>query len=590
MTICGLVRATRGHLGLALGALAVTASSGQTATIDSLTSDGTAISSAATFAEFEVVLEFQTDDDVVSIVGNLVDGEISHVVLSRPTYGVPIGDVITFRFDVDGLDTDTQQVPAGTYDLRVTVTDGEGATSATIPGIVIDRSAPQIVRATELGPEGSYRNGDVLALEIVTTERPDSIWLDTASFDSDVDAPPPIVTEVAATEDRFTYTITYRISPDNELADAASYRLEVSARDSLDNQTSTGQDLAFCLSNHPIVHVPDHIDELTDEARVLFATLVEEDGTPAVDGRSYTRGDSVRVRTVFQVARVDEASLGAIQYIGDFSAVDSEFNPFGGPGATTTTPVVTDALPDSLLAGEGYAFIEATTVYGLSPLNLRPEGTYAVTISAREMAAIGCSEADARTVEVTLADLGPPVPSFDPLPRESTDAITITLAGTAPDAERVEIALLGESRGEEAVLDTLTGRFSATLPLERGWNRFVAIGFGPFGHASPPSEVIEIYLVGSTELDAPARFRPGDAITVATEEPADRIVLEIWNLASERIWADEVAAPGSLHEFIWSGRNASGERVKTGPYLVHVTLHHGGRTSTADRAIVFTRK
>jgi len=560
------------------------------ATIESLTTDGTAISSAAAFADFEVTLEFRTDDATASVVGRLASDDGTSLVVSRPSLPTTPGEVTTFRFDVDGVDTDEQPVPAGTYELRVTVTDGAGAVTGTIPGIVIDRSPPQIVRATELGPDGPYRNGDVIALEIVTSERPDSLWLATAAFDSDPDAPPPVVTEVAADtmSSRYTYTITYRISPDNEQPDGPSLPLEVSARDSLENLATTGQDLAFCLSNHPLVHLLASAADPSDEVEALFVSLVEADGSPVADDRTYTRGDTIRVRTVFQVARSSDDELAVLNYVADFSEVDSEFNPFGGQGADTPAPVVVD-LPDSLSAGEGYAFVQTTSTYGISPLNLRPEGDYEVTITVRE-GPLGCSEAVALPVEVRLEDLGPPTPSFDPRATESVDRDAVTLTGTAPDARRVEIALLGESRGQEAVLDTLTGRFSATLSLERGWNRFVAIGFGPFNHPSPASEPIEVYRVGSTELDAPARFRPGDAITISSEEPLERIELEIWNLASERIWAEEAIAPGDLHEFVWPGRNTSGERVKTGPYVIHVTLHHPGRTTTADRAIVFTRK
>jgi hypothetical protein len=577
---------------LLAGSLALIAPSGlsHAATIESLTTDGTAISTAPEFASILVTVEYETVDDQVDVLAVLVQGEITRLILNREDVSVsdPDGDgVATYTFEWTGSDTDDVIIPPGTHELQVTVTDSDGSATASVPDILVDRTGPQIVRADLLGPEGAYQNGDILAIELVTDERPDSLWLDTTTFDDDSTSAPPTITEVAADTTRFTYTVTYRIGADNQIADAPNRILTVGVRDSLFNETTTGQDLGFCLSNRPVVHLPP--GDLDDDVEVLFASLVEADGSPVVPDRSYTRGDTVRVRTVFQVARADSAELAALRYIGDFSELDSEFAPFSGQGATTPAPVVTDELPDSLLAGEDYSFITTTTSYVISLLNLRPEGTYSVRVTVSELT-LGCGEAETRPIPVVLRDLGPPPPEFDPMDFESSAEDIVELSGLAPGALRVEIARADSARGVAAVLDTLSGRFTGTVPLERGWNRFVAIGFGRFNHPSSPSQEVAIYRVGATSLDAPARFRPGDPIVVSTDGHPDRIELEIWNLASDRIWAESVFDPGELHEFVWSGRNLSGERVKTGPYIIHVVIHRGGRASSADRAIVFTRR
>lgn len=224
----------------------------------------------------------------------------------------------------------------------------------------------------------------------------------------------------------------------------------------------------------------------------------------------------------------------------------------------------------------------------LSEANATPDGTYEIRVTATDL---GCGEA-AVTVLASVADLGPDAPTLDDPGVEGVAVEAFTLTGIARDAFRVEILDPDTRDGlADATPDSMTGAFSASVVLDPGPNRFVAIAYDAFRHASPESNVIEISFTTGFRVSMPDRFFPGDDIEVSALDAVSRYDLDIFNLAGDRVHRDSAADPGEVHAFTWDGRNRAGRTVGTGPYVARITRHalNGGK-DVITRAFVFTRK
>jgi hypothetical protein len=190
---------------------------------------------------------------------------------------------------------------------------------------------------------------------------------------------------------------------------------------------------------------------------------------------------------------------------------------------------------------------------------------------------------------VRLADLNPAPPVFDPVETEAVRADTVAVTGRAPGAVRVRILRDDELMVEADVGET-DARFEAEVSLTPGRNLFTGVAVDSDGRTSPPSAPIEIFRVEGVSIDIPEPFRPGDAIRVVLLERPARIDLDIFDMTGHQIVRETAGAPGEVQSFIWDGRNRSGDRVLSGPYVARVTVHRPRAKETIHRAIVLTRK
>ncbi len=459
-----------------------------------------------------------------------------------------------------GLDTSESIVSDGAYDLvlRVHDTAGEDADST---GIVVDATPPSL-SVSLVGGQEIFRNGDYLALACVVGEVPDSIWVDFSEVDGDTSHwRDYLISPLNAG----TFGVLYRISPLNTRPDDDGYEVTVSVRDTLRNAASATA--AVCLSNAP--------------PRFESARLVDSAGDSIPPGFTYTQGDTIRL-----TARITVTDPAGLEIKADFLEVDTQFDLILHPA--TLDSAVTTEIPDSLRVGADslYAFwVDAAISYDLHPDNARPEGTYDVPIFVWDE---GCGE-DTWSVTVSLADLGPQPPTLLSPAGKTVSTETARLTGTAIGAARVEIRRDGAVIAE-AEPDTLDGRFGATVALVPGLNVLQAVAFDAFNHASDPSAPLEIFRIDSAVIELEPRMRPGDPIRVALLGPADRMVLEIFNLSGDLLFREAADNPGEVHEFAWDGRNRSGDPALSGPYIAHVTVHRPEGKMNLDRAFVFTRR
>jgi hypothetical protein len=174
---------------------------------------------------------------------------------------------------------------------------------------------------------------------------------------------------------------------------------------------------------------------------------------------------------------------------------------------------------------------------------------------------------------------------------ESVSSTVLRLSGVAAGAFRVEI-LDADTREvlSEATPDSMSGAFGADIMLDSGLNRFVAVAYDEYRHASPESNVIEVTLASGFQVSIPDRFYPGDGIEVAALDDVSRYDLDIFNLTGDRVHRESVADPGAVHAFTWNGRNRAGRTVGTGPYVARITRHTATGKDVITRAFVFTRK
>jgi hypothetical protein len=312
--------------------------------------------------------------------------------------------------------------------------------------------------------------------------------------------------------------------------------------------------------------------------------LIDEDGNAVPDSVTFGRNQRVRAMAIFQ-APVDSAGVSfPFTYRADFSEVDSEFS-FANPAVLDS--VVNVDLPDSLLAPGYRTFARVEFSYVLSEANTRPEGRHEIVIRAADT---GCGEAFSDSIFVTIDDLRPPPPVLDVPAIETATEDTFVLTGSAPEADLVVLTRDADDRSFTAELDTLTSTFRSTVALEPGANSFTALARGPYDHPSLRSNAVSVFRTTGVRLELPSRFRPGDVMRVTALENTSRIDLDVFDMASSRVWHASVPSPGSLHEFAWDGRNLNGDRVLSGPYLARVTLILASGKRTLHEAFVFTRK
>jgi hypothetical protein len=490
----------------------------------------------------------------VGLRGDLYRGEaLAYTILDTT---LATGDSLLSR-TWSGRDIHGAAVANGVYDLIVRATDATEATAHDTIAVHVDLAPPAFESVALAGPQGAFRNGDYIAITCVFGEAPDSVWADFAEIDSD---------GVTAVEqhDAVTFSVLHRIDPDNPRGDADNLVITVSARDSLHN-VGENDDVAVCLSNVPPIFAS--------------AALVDASRAELPDSTAYTAGDPIRA-----VARFHSAVLG-LSFDIDFEVIDSEF--ILNPGEFRRDTLIVTDVPDSEQVAPGYAYrLDAYYSYRLSLENARADGFYTIPVGAR----LGCAETRSDTsIVARLADLNPAAPIFDPVAAEAVRADTVEVTGRAPGAVRVRI-LRDDGPAVEADVGEADARFEAEVPLAPGRNLFTAFAIDSNDRTSPPSAPIEIFRVEDVSIDIPEPFRPGDTIRVALLERPVRIDLDIFDMAGHQIVRETAGAPGEVQAFTWDGRNRSGDRVLSGPYVARVTVHRARAKEAIHRAIVLTRK
>ncbi len=540
---------------------------GDGVSIDSVTTSRVSIGADPEFASMDIDVAYSATGSPVLLTGELHRDGVRRATIFQSNR---VTAVDTLSVTWDGTDLDGLPVADGVYRLLVSAALGDSVALSDSVRVVVDKTAPQVLSIFLTGPQGAYQNGDYVQLRARFDDDPDSLRLEvTADENTDHWATASFLPLGDA-----TYDVLYRISDDNPAPDARGRPINVIVADSLRNE-STNNDIVICLSNHPPI-----FDRLE---------LIDAAGDSVVPGIVYTRGQTVRLRGFVQSPRIPAEAPAVLSFTPDFSRIDTEFNPVTRPATIDTTyALAKEDAPDSLLA-DGYQSIVAVEIsYTLSELNLRLEGTYDVPV---EVADNGCgTDPFTPAIRLRLGDLGPPMPTLNGFASEITAAESVRVAGTAPDALRVEVRRNGEAPGIDATLDEVTGDYEATIALDPGENEIVAIAYGPFNHPSAPSPTRRIYRETEERIEINERFRPGDEITVTTFDAPDRIELDVWNLARDLIHHDEALDPGELHAFVWNGRNLDGAEVLSGPYIAQITFHRPSGTSRIARALVFTRK
>ena len=118
----------------------------------------------------------------------------------------------------------------------------------------------------------------------------------------------------------------------------------------------------------------------------------------------------------------------------------------------------------------------------------------------------------------------------------------------------------------------------------------MAISDDGLDHDSDPSETLEIFRIDDATLEAGPRVRPGDRFEVALLEAADRVDLDIFSLAGDRVWHATSTSSEAVLAFVWDGRTTRGELAQSGPYIARATIHTTNGKRALNEAFVFTRK
>lgn len=508
-----------------------------------------------------LTVTYTTADDSLDVHASLHQGGEERYVIVDQRIDAPD----PFAFQWSGRDIIFATVPEGVYDLVVELTDLQGTAVDTIP-IGVDTTPPDFRSVEISGPEGAYENGDYLQIDCRLDGPADSLWLDLSDVDTDT---LHWATQIVQAHTDSTFGLLYRLSLDNTRQDGRNRPVPVFARDSLHNENES-RDIVICLSNAPVA--------------LDYLALVTASGDEVPAGTPYVSGDALWVEARFQMPdSVLDNAAAAVSPTLDLSALDSEFDPFSNP-AILESIEGTVLEPEQQISPLYVTLVTARFRYQLSEGNIRPEGIHDITLSATENGRCGTVE---QAIPVTLGYLGPEAPVLDAVDPDVT-ATVLTLTGNAPGATTVEIQR-DDGTPVSARAPVESDAFSVVATLSEGWNHLVAVAYDAFDRRSPASSEVSVFRATEVQLEVSARHRPGDIIRVSTTEAPGRVDVDIYNLSGGHIWHDTTQDPGEAHEFIWDGRNRSGDVVHTGPYVVRVTIDLGSRTEVLTKAIIFTR-
>jgi hypothetical protein len=240
-------------------------------------------------------------------------------------------------------------VPDGLYEVKIVGvgTQGEGNETATLP-LEIDRVAPVLTWDLVLPAQPVIQNGTTLTLQACVDA--DTVYVDLSALDSAYDPGQVSETLVPPNCTRFTYTV----STLNTLADAAGLPSIATARDRAGNIGTASLDL--CLSNSP--------------PTVVSTVLLNS--SPFLQN-----GDQIQ-------AEIEFSSPGILTASGDFSNLDSDFNP---------ADVI--SIP---LGGQRFEIR-----YRISDTNTNPDQDYKLHLIGNDQ---GCGVAQDSSLVITLDNAG----------------------------------------------------------------------------------------------------------------------------------------------------------------------------------------
>ncbi|NNF08467.1 MAG: hypothetical protein HKN21_17025 [Candidatus Eisenbacteria bacterium] len=137
--------------------------------------------------------------------------------------------------------------------------------------------------------------------------------------------------------------------------------------------------------------------------------------------------------------------------------------------------------------------------------------------------------------------------------------------------------------------DVVGDRFSDLVTLNEGENRIQVVAIDAAGNRTTPSVPVEVFFVQSAFTDIPKRFGPGSEFFIGLLEPANRLLIHIFNLEGMLLQRIEGGA-GDLVNIPWDGRDDRGQLLSSGPYIAVVEAFlNSGEVVRTRSAFVFSR-
>jgi hypothetical protein len=194
-----------------------------------------------------------------------------------------------------------------------------------------------------------------------------------------------------------------------------------------------------------------------------------------------------------------------------------------------------------------------------------------------------------QALSVTLDNTPPLVPVLPTLPKAATSA-TFVVSGIARDtdgttpADSVSVRINDGHRA--GARPGPSGAFSATVTLTDRSNPISAVALDRTGNVSPATQPQVVTFVPDFFIEAPKRFRPGDAFTIGSRSADMRVEIHIINLAGQLIRILD-GGGSELVTLPWEGRNAREEAVDSGPYIARIAIDVAGEPRRIEhRALI----
>ncbi len=383
-----------------------------------------------------------------------------------------------------------------------------------------------------------------------------------------------VVTSGGQPETWFCYVLETTISEDNTYDDEGNVVIPIWARDTSTGIETRTETVRLCLYNSTLEHRGSEV--IGDSAR-----FVDRGGQ-----RCYvtTNGDVITIQTTWATPN------RPMSILPDFIRIDRLFQ-------------IEDA--DLRLLEEVSSDTVATyeIVYNLwdtARLEDDPGPAYPlpVLIEGRDS---GCaSKFVALYFEM---DIEPPegAPAFDPAPPSFAVSRQLSVSGAAQDdahsvvieVEHLDADPPDSTSHTELDIDEQS-RFAGDVALHAGRNRITAYGRDLVGNWSRGSDSHEVSYVTQSQVVIPQPFEPGLAFTFDSLTGWSSAEVEIYNLEGDRVRSWRESSGGGLLNHVtieWDGRNATGEFVRQGPYLLRYRMTGSdGRTAVEEvKAFVFKK-
>jgi hypothetical protein len=408
-------------------------------------------------------------------------------------------------------------------------------------------STPPAFLSSDADNDDPLRNGELARFSVTFDDSGYVITPDFSNLDStfDPDAGPTWSTQ---DQGEGAYEIAYGISPDNARPDGNNKVVPVMAEDVAGNTNDAADDLVrLCLSNAP----PEFV----------AGRLVSESTT-------VRNGDRIAVEASFR------GGFPAYRVSGDFSAVDTAFDP-------------EQVSVNEIGEAEGvFSYRLEYTISNDNELELLENQPLLVT--ARDNADSGCGSVTDVAARITLDNQRPPQPVIDRLADPVVREGRILISGLAPGGVAVEAQRNGAAVDTFDV-DLPDSTFSGWVPLEPGENEIQVVTLDGAGNRSSVSRPVEAFFLQTATFIVPNRFRPGSEFFLGLVEPANRVVIRIFDLEGTEIKRLEEGS-GDLYRIPWDGLDHLGSLTSSGPYFVVAEVDFSGSSQMLRDRFVFTRR